>query len=570
MNGMGPEALERCRKAGEAMFDLLIENASKGRLVEKPMVAEVLEMQAAEAARLWSEIGRDAELADSLMDSLSSLVEEDDAGVRFRDRRYADEAWWHDRRYVALRRIYDRLADWIQQRAGREARDHNRSDQQALFMTRQIVEACNPANNLLINPSALRRMVETGGDSLAASLEHLVSNADFASGRLPAPMCPQGAFRLGEDIAITPGSVIAENRLCQLIHYPAAGKRTGIPVFIVPPWINKFYILDLKPENSLVRWLTEQGRDVFLLSWVNPGAEHADCDFEDYLTLGPVEMMHTARRLTGFADLHALGYCLGGTLLASAMAWMSSGREKLPSTVTLMTTLLDFTDPGDISAFVTEQVIDRLESRMRERGFLEGSEMSDVFALLRSRDLYWSFFIESYLLGKEPKPFDILHWNGDNTRMPAAMHVTYLRKLYLENCLVDPGSLMLAGRGIDLGNVSVPSYILATVDDHIAPWKSVLEGVGRISGDLRFVLGGSGHVAGVINHPSRKRYGYRVLERSDDQSFSAEAVEASEAYEGSWWDDWKVFLTSHDASFDKTDIREPEPLESAPGRYVRH
>jgi polyhydroxyalkanoate synthase len=568
---LDPDVQERCRLAGERLFERLLDEPPAGKAGGPALSNLVNAAQWEAAGPFLQRLLSDSEALRLAGETLSGNMQPDAGEAVFRpDRRFDDSAWSESRVFGRIRMAYDGLVTRFYARAEQIADPAVESDRQGLFVLRLLLEAVCPANSLLSNPRALRAVVETGGQSLATGLENLVANFDPVRCRLPAPMSPRSAFHVGQDLAVTPGHVVAENDLCQLLLYePQGGKVHAEPVLVVPPWINKFYILDLRPDNSLVRWLTRQGYAVFLLSWVNPDAGMRDTGFGDYLERGLLEMGEEVKRLFATDRYHAMGYCLGGTLLATAAAWHAAGAaDHGPASLTFLTTMLDFSEPGDLGAFISEPLIEKIEERMEVAGYLDGSEMSDVFAMLRSSDLYWSFFIGHYLLGREPRPFDILHWNADNTRMPAAMHGFYLRNMYLENNLVKPSRLNLAGRSIDLGRIGVPSYFLATAEDHIAPWRSAYRSAGHVGGDRRFVLAGSGHVAGVVNPPDRKKYGYRELplDEADPDSVAASA----QASEGSWWVDWLRFLDRHSdpAKAGPESVGESRSIEPAPGRYV--
>lgn len=569
--GLDDHVLERCRNAGGRLFDRLLDEPQPAASDGPALSTLVNAAQWEAAAPFLQKLFADPEAMSVAGEMVSGgRMKPGDEIIPRPDRRFDDPAWQESRAFAQLRYSYEGLSTRLCALAERIADPDQESDRQGLFVLRLMIEAMCPANNLLSNPRALRAVVETGGRSLAAGLENLVSNVDPARRRLPAPMSPPGAFRVGRDLAVTPGHVVAENALCQLLLYEPQGARVHAePVLIVPPWINKFYILDLRPDNSLVRWLTDQGYAVFLLSWVNPGAEMRDTGFGDYLERGLVEMGEQVKRLFATERYHAVGYCLGGTLLAATAAWHAAGEgDDGPASLTFLTTMLDFSSPGDLGAFISEDLIAKIEKRMAACGYLDGAEMSDVFAMLRSSDLYWSFFIGHYLMGREPRPFDILHWNSDNTRMPAAMHSFYLRNMYLENNLVKPGKLKLAGRAIDLGRIAAPSYFLATAEDHIAPWRSAYRSAGHVGGDRRFVLAGSGHVAGVVNPPEKRKYGYRhlPLDSADPDATAATAPVS----EGSWWEDWLRFLEAHsDAkATGPAYVGKTNSIEPAPGRFV--
>jgi polyhydroxyalkanoate synthase len=384
-------------------------------------------------------------------------------------------------------------------------------------------------------------------------------------------MTDSKAFELGVNIATTPGQVVFQNELMQLIQYePATKKVWKRPLLIIPPWINKYYILDLREKNSFIRWAVSEGMTVFVISWVNPDARLAHKDFADYLTEGPLAALGAIEQATGEDDANVIGYCLGGTLLAATLGWLAAKKQKRIASATFMTALIDFTAAGELEVFIDEGQVASLEKKMAERGYLEGSEMANTFNLLRANDLIWSFVINNYLLGRDPFPFDLLHWNCDSTRMPAKMHSFYLRNMYMKNRLREPGGLTLAGVPIDLSKVHLPTYFVSAIEDHIAPWKTTFAGRRLMKGDARFVLSGSGHIAGMINPPSANKYGYWT---NDGPAESADAWFAGAMQnEGSWWTDWREWIAPY---LDReVPARIPGKarlpiLEAAPGAYAR-
>ncbi|MBV8096526.1 MAG: alpha/beta fold hydrolase, partial [Acetobacteraceae bacterium] len=379
------------------------------------------------------------------------------------------------------------------------------------------------------------------------------------------------AFRLGENIAITPGKVVYQTDLMQLIQYsPTTDKVLKRPLLISPPWINKYYILDLRPKNSFVRWAVSQGHTVFVISWVNPDAKLAEKGFEDYLREGSLAAVNAIEKATGEREINAIGYCLGGTLLASTLGYMAKKGDDRVKSATFFATLMDFEEAGELRVFLDEEQLKALEERMNRRGFLEGSEMATTFNMLRANDLIWSFVVNNYLLGNDPFPFDLLYWNADSTRMPARMHSFYLRNMYQENLLKEPGGIKLAGVPIDLRDIKIPAYFLSTREDHIAPWQSTYRGTQLLQGPNRFVLAASGHIAGVVNPPGGTKYSHWVnaqLPPSPEHWFQG-ATEIP----GSWWPDWQNWVTSqHD---EMVAAREPGAgrlpiLGDAPGTYVK-
>ena len=438
------------------------------------------------------------------------------------------------------------------------------------FYTRQFVDALSPSNFVATNPEVLTATLESGGQNLLRGLENLLSDLGRGAGRLSITMTDMSAFRLGENIATTPGKIVYQNNLMQLIQYaPSTQAVRRRPLLIVPPWINKFYVLDLKPKNSFIKWAVDQGHTVFVISWVNPDEKLAEKSFEDYMLEGPVAALDAIERATGERRVNAVGYCLGGTLLASTAAYLAAKNDDRLASATYFVTLVDFTDVGDMAVFIDNEQLASLERRMRERGYLEAEDMATSFNMLRANDLIWSFVINNYLLGKEQVPFDLLFWNSDSTRMPAAMHSFYLRKMYQQNLLAKPGGVTLAETPIDLSKIKIPTFILSTREDHIAPWKSTYAATHLYSGPIKFVMSAAGHMAGVISAPGSK-YGHWTndnLPASPDEWFSG-----ATSHQGSWWPVWDEWITRLDP--DRIPAREPgggklSIVEDAPGSYVR-
>ncbi|MGH6913198.1 MAG: PHA/PHB synthase family protein, partial [Geminicoccales bacterium] len=415
--------------------------------------------------------------------------------------------------------------------------------------------------------------VESKGENLLRGLQNLLEDLESGEGRLRIKMVESDAFTVGENIAITPGKVVFQNDLLQLLQFEPSTKEVyKTPLLIIPPWINKYYILDLREKNSFIKWAVSQGITVFCVSWVNPDENLADKTFEDYMQEGPLATLEAVEKATGESEINVIGYCLGGTLLASTLAHMAA-RKKNPQTVksaTFFASMVDFTEAGELSVFIDEEQLAALEERMSKRGYLEGSEMATTFNMLRANDLIWSFVINNYLKGKDPFPFDLLYWNSDSTRMPAAMHSFYLRKMYHENKLVEPGGLTLGGTKIDLRKIKTPTFILSTREDHIAPWKSTYAATQLYQGPITFCLAASGHIAGVVNPPSGNKYGYWTntdLPADPDEWFAGAAE-----HQGSWWPAWVEWLAQYGGG--KVPARKPgngklKVIEDAPGSYVK-
>jgi polyhydroxyalkanoate synthase len=380
-------------------------------------------------------------------------------------------------------------------------------------------------------------------------------------------MTDERAFRLGENVAATPGKVVFQNDLMQLIQYaPTTAEVRRRPLLIIPPWINKFYILDLKPQNSFIKWAVDQGHTLFVISWVNPDERLAHKSFDDYMLEGPLAALDAIERATGEREANVIGYCIGGTLLACTLAWMAKRGDTRVVSATFFTALTDFVEAGELKVFIDDAQIELLEAHVAKRGYLEGRHMATVFNLLRANDLIWSFVVNNYLLGREPLPFDLLYWNADSTRMPAAMHSFYLRNMYLENRLAQPGGITLAGEALDLRDIDIPIYQLSTESDHIAPWKSTYALSQLVRGPYRFVLSGSGHIAGVINPPAANKYYY--LTSAANPPTSDEWLAGAARHAGSWWTDWAAWVAEQGGG--AVPAREPTAaIEEAPGSYVR-
>jgi len=446
----------------------------------------------------------------------------------------------------------------------------------AAFYTRQALDALSPSNFAATNPQVLRETLATGGQNLVKGLDNLLSDIEKGGGELRISMTDEKAFKLGANVATTPGKVVFQNALMQLIQYaPSTPQVWRRPLVIIPPWINKYYILDLRESNSFIRWAVSQGHTVFVISWVNPDASLAQMGFEDYMRLGPLAALDAVERATGERKVNFIGYCLGGTLLGCTLAWLAARRHDAVGSATFFVALLDFSQPGELGVFIDEAQVQSLERRMLAHGgVLEGADMATTFNMLRANDLIWSFVVNNYLLGKDPFPFDLLYWNADSTRMPAKMHSFYLRNMYMKNLLGVPGGISLDGVPIDLSKVEVSAYFISTAEDHIAPWKSTYRGAQYLGGDVRFVLGGSGHIAGIVNPPSAGKYCYWTGEGmpADPDAWFADATRN----EGSWWPDWQAWMEQsmgdQGDKGDKVPARMPgeglSVLEDAPGSYA--
>ncbi len=488
-----------------------------------------------------------------------------------KDRRFKDEAWKENEVFDFIKQSYLLSARYVQDVVTHVDGLEPKTAQKVDFYSRQFVDAMSPSNFLLTNPEVLRKTAETGGENLLRGLTNLLSDLERGRGKLTIKMTDLDAFKLGENIGVSEGQVVFQNELMQLVQYsPATDVVLRRPLLIAPPWINKFYILDLRPKNSFVRWAVSQGHTVFMISWVNPDERLSEMRFDDYMTKGYLAALDAIEAATGEREVNAIGYCLGGTLLASTLAWMAvTGDDRIKS-ATFFVTMTDFQEAGELSVFIDEEQLKALEEKMDKRGYLDGSEMATTFNMLRANDLIWSFVVNNYLLGNEPFPFDLLYWNSDSTRMPAAMHSFYLRKMYQENLLCRPDGVELNGQPIDLGRIKVPAYFLSTREDHIAPWKSTYRGTQLLGGENRFVLAASGHIAGVVNPPEGGKYSHWINTAlpGDCETWLAGATEMA----GSWWPDWHRWILA----IDKEEVPARVPgagglaaIEPAPGSYVK-
>jgi polyhydroxyalkanoate synthase len=488
-----------------------------------------------------------------------------------RDKRFADPEWKSNQFFDFIMQLYLLTTQWAEDlvRNAEGLDPHTR--QKAEFYVRQITNAIAPSNFVLTNPEVLRETLTSSGDNLVRGMQMLAEDIEAGRGTLRIRQSDPTNLELGVNMATTPGKVVFQNDLIQLIQYePATEKVLRTPLLIVPPWINKYYILDLRPEKSFIKWCVDQGVTVFVISWVNPDKNLGAKTWEDYMKEGPLAAMDAIERATGELRVHTLGYCVGGTLLATTLAWLAENRRVRASSATFLAAQVDFTHAGDLLVFVDEPQITALERDMQEAGVLEGSKMAMAFNMLRSNDLIWSYVVSNYLKGQQPAAFDLLHWNSDATRMAPANHSYYLRNCYLENRL-STGAMVLDNTLLDLSKVKVPVYNLATREDHIAPADSVLYGSQFFGGPVKYVLSGSGHIAGVINPPSLGKYQFWTNDQIKDVSL-ADWIKGAQEHKGSWWPDWREWLGGIDpeevpARTVGNDAQ--PPIENAPGSYVR-
>jgi polyhydroxyalkanoate synthase len=497
------------------------------------------------------------------------------------DRRFKDSAWSEELLFDTVKQSYLLTSRWLQEVVhdvdGLDPKTRDKVD----FYTRQYLSALSPSNFALTNPAVLRRIKETDGENLVAGLEHLLDDLERGKGRLQISMTDYEAFEVGENVAVTPGKVVYQNELMQLIQYaPTTEQAHKRPMLFVPPWINKFYVMDLQPKNSLIKWTVDQGHTLFVISWINPRKELSHKNFSDYMLEGPLAALEAIEQATGEKEVNILGFCIGGILAIVTLAYMAAKGDKRITSATFLATLVDFQEVGEASVFVDEEQIASLEEHVAEKGYLEGHHMADMFNMMRENDLIWSFVVNNYLMGRDPMRFDLLYWNSDATRLPATMLLSYLRDFtmllsylrdfYLDNGLAKQGHIVLDGVAVDIGKFETPSYFFCTKEDHIAPWHSSYPAVHRFSGPMRFVLGGSGHIAGVINPPAANKYCYWT--NTDYPADPEEWLAGATRHEGSWWTDWGKWLA--EKAGPKVPARQPgdgklKPLEDAPGSYVK-
>ena len=531
-------------------------------LMNKPEKLMQAQMQAWNIYnKLWMEtanamLGKDAEPAVT---------------VEKGDRRFKHEAWDNNPFFDFIKQSYLLTANTIESVIAEADDLDEKSAHKLQFYSKQFVDAMSPSNFALSNPEVLEAILESKGENLVKGMKNFCEDFDPQTGELKIKMSDRSKFELGKNVATTPGKVVFQNDLLQLIQYlPMTKEVHKRPLLIMPPWINKYYILDLQEKNSLIKWLVEQGHSVFVVSWVNPDEKLGDKDFEDYVFEGALAALDAIEEATGEKQINVIGYCIGGTLLGATLAYLTAKKDKRIASATFFVSLLDFSEQGDLGVYIDEKQLRGLEEEMNKRGYHDGAAMSKSFNMLRANDLIWSFYVNNYLLGKDPFPFDLLFWNSDSTRMPAKMHSTYLRTMYLENKFKEPGGMRIGDVDIDLSSIKTPAYFISAQEDHIAPWESTYLGAQLLSGPVRFVLGRSGHIAGIVNPPEAKKYGYYTAAKID---VDAKAwLESAKLKQGSWWPDWNRWAKKH--AGEKVTARIPGEgklpvIEDAPGSYVK-
>jgi polyhydroxyalkanoate synthase len=564
------------REEGDAKTEISDEVADAVKTLGK--VAEYWLADPSRAVELQTSLGRAyLGLWGSAVKRLAGEEHEPAAKPDPRDRRFADPEWSSNQFFDFVKQAYLLSAQWGEDlvKNAKDLDPHTRH--KAEFYVRQIANAVSPSNFVLTNPELLRETLSSNAENLVRGMGMLKDDID-AQGNIVIRQSDPNLFEVGRNLATTPGKVVFQNELMQLIQYaPSTESVLKVPLLIVPPWINKFYVLDLTPEKSLIKWCVDQGLTVFVISWVNPDARLAGKGFDDYMRDGPLAALDVIEAITGEHKVHMAGYCVGGTLLAVTLAYLAAkseervmaARDERAVSATFFATQVDFTHAGDLKVFVDEEQLQILEKKMTDRGFLDGRHMANAFNLLRSNDLIWPYVINNYLRGKTPFPFDLLFWNSDATRMPAANHSFYLRNCYLNNTLTK-GEMTVGGLRLDLKKVMMPVYNLATREDHIAPAKSAFFGAQFFGGPVKFVLSGSGHIAGVVNPVGKAKYQFWT--GPIDKVEFDEWVEKATEHPGSWWPDWLQWLKDQNA--ETVPARTPgsadyPPIEDAPGSYVR-
>ena len=488
----------------------------------------------------------------------------------FGDKRFKDKDWQENQVFDFIKQSYLLTANWLQDTVGKVENLDSKSRKRIQFYTKQFADAFAPTNFVLTNPEVLRATLQSNGENLVKGLNNLLEDLDRGEGQLSIRQSAD-AFTVGENIATAPGKVVFRNELIELLQFEPSTKDVyQIPLLIFPPWINKFYILDLRPENSFIRWAVAQGYTVFVASWVNPDKRLAKKTFEDYMRQGIFEGLDAVRQATGVEKVNTIGYCIGGTLLSATLAYMAAKNDTRVNSATFFAAQADFSEAGDLQVFIDDEQLNALQQQMEsDGGVLEGRKMATTFNMLRANDLIWSFVVNNYLLGKAPVPFDLLYWNSDTTRMPEATHLFYLRQFYKDNALAK-GKLELGGEKLDLSKVKVPTYLQSAKEDHIAPFRSVYKTTQLFKGPIRFIIAGSGHIAGVVNPPSAHKYQYWT---SDNLPKTVEEwQEGAVEHPGSWWPDWDAWLSK--LSGPKVPARKPgdgklKVLGDAPGTYVK-
>lgn len=511
--------------------------------------------------RLWQNASR------ALMGEMPEALIQEPAG----DKRFVDPDWQGNPAFSYLKQAYLLNAEYLQQMADALEFEDAKLGEQVRFYTRQLVNSMAPTNYVFTNPEVCREILKSEGECLARGIDKFMRDLENSpSEAFKITQVDMHAFELGVDLAATPGKVIYRNHLMELLHYtPTTERQYSVPLLIVPPFINKFYILDLDQKKSLVRWLLDQGFNVFMVSWVNPDESYRDVNFDNYLFDGVLAALDVVQKVSEADRVNAAGYCVGGTLLGMAQAYLAARGDSRIASLTLMTTLFDFSDPGEVGNYMNAQMLPIIENSVNTKGYLDGRILALSFSLLRENNLFWSFFIENYLKGRDPMPFDILFWNSDSTNLPGAAYLFYLNKMYIENSLRQPGGVMIGDTGLDLSQIRIPTYCLAAQTDHIVLWQAAYRSAQLLGGDVRFVLTESGHVAGVVNPAAGGKYGHWVnpgIEATPEQW-----LDQARLVPGSWWSDWQRWLSERSGQLSPSKLlnHDISLMDDAPGRYVK-
>lgn len=506
-------------------------------------------------------------VTDSVTQFIGKKAENNEDEDTCNDKRFRDPAWQQSIYFDFIRKYYTISAQWLKETVQQYELDID-GKRFVEFTSSQFIDALSPSNFIFSNPEVIRESLDTGMDNIAKGMENFLADIKKSKGLLNISTTDTSCFKVGTNLATTKGKVVMQNDLMQLICYEPKEKTYEIPIFVMPPWINKYYIMDLSENNSLIKWLVDNNFQVFLVSWVNPTKKLAHKNFEDYLRQGVVEPLNYIEKL-GFKKVNAIGYCIGGTLLSIALSYYKTKKETIINSASFLTTLLDFSNPGEIGAFINKSTIDYIENKVSEAGYLDGKYLSNSFSLIRANDLVWSYFVNNYLLGKSPAAFDILYWNSDATNLPAKMYVYYLKNMYIDNLLKEPDALEMLGEKVNISAIdNVPIFSLAAKADHIALWQAVYDGVKLFKGDRTFCLTDAGHVAGVVNPPTSNKYSHMIS--SNITETSNEWLDNATIKEGSWWNSWHKWLGVRSGKLQKSiDYDALKMIEPAPGSYVK-
>ena len=563
--------------------ELFEEMAAKGHHMFKDFSASESQEMASQFMNSWNTImTRSMENPEEMMKAVTGFYQEqyqlwmnmfqppgtgtEEGQAKRGDRRFSAPEWNESPVHNYMKQSYLLTSKWLTEKISDSTLDDS-TKSKCDFYTRQFIDAMSPSNFAITNPEVLKETVESKGQNLVQGLQNLMQ--DIEKGRIS--MTDESAFELGKNLATTPGAVVFQNDLIQLVHFkPMTKKVNERPVLIIPPCINKYYVLDLSEHNSYVRYCLEQGNDVFIISWRNPDEALGDKTWDDYIDEGTVPAINAVKNITGAKKINGVSWCIGGTILATTIAVLAAKRKKPFATATFFTTLLDFSDPGELGVFIDESQVNQQEHKLKEGGVLPGKQLASTFAMLRANDLIWSYVVNNYLKGKTPPPFDILYWNGDSTNMTAAMYTWYLRNMYLENKLIEPGGVELCGVPVDLGKIDMPVYFLSAIEDHIAPWKTTFTATEVVKGPMQFVLGASGHIAGVINPASKNKRNFWI--NGETGQGADHWLETAESVPGSWWSHWDNWLKDQGgkqipAPKELGNEKYPE-IEPAPGSFV--